>query len=132
MRYFIVQQGSDIITAEKFEKPTFVYRQKNGMIVACSERLAQGILSEDGSTIYQLHGKDSLNLENEILAIETVMTEYDNVVAGIIFEDIEDTQPVVPEDTTEEKILTRAELTAEVNSLKQELQQIKTQTLGVE
>lgn len=131
MVYIKVMQGDTVITAEAHETPVYVCKQKNGIIKRCSEQSAQGILSLDGSTIYQLDGKDSLNLDNGYTAEFTYMTVYEEIIAGITEEDTEDTDPVVPDDTTEEEILTRAELTAKVKALEEELSAAKI-LLGVE
>ena len=131
MVYIKVMQGDTVITAEAHENPVFVCRQKNGIIKRCTEQQAQGILSLDGSTIYQLDGKDSLNLDNGYTAEFTYMTVYEEILAGITEEDTEDINPDVPEDTPEEEILTRAELTAKVKALEEELLAAKI-LLGVE
>lgn len=131
MVYIKVMQGDTVITAEAHENPVYVCKQKNGIIKRCTELQAQGILSLDGSTIYQLDGKDSLNLDNEYTAEFTYMTVYEEIIAGITEEDTEDTNPDVPEDTSEEEILTRAELTAKVKALEEELAAAKI-LLGVE
>lgn len=131
MVYIKVMQGDTVVTAEAHETPVYVCRQKNGIIKRCTEQSAQGILSLDGSTIYQLEGKDSLNLDNGYTADFTYMTVYEEIIAGITEEDTEDTNPDVPEDTPEEEILTRAELTAKVKALEEELLAAKI-LLGVE
>ena len=131
MVYIKVMQGDTVVTAEAHENPVYVCRQKNGVIVRCSKQNAQGILSLDGSTIYQLEGKESLNLDNGYTADYTYMTVYEEIVAGATEEDAEDTTPEVPEDTPEEEILTRAELTAKVKALEEELMAAKI-LLGVE
>lgn len=131
MVYIKVMQGDTVVTAEAHETPVYVCRQKNGIIKRCIEQNAQGILSLDGSTIYQLEGKDSLNLDNGYTADFTYMTVYEEIIAGITEEDTEDTNPDVPEDTPEEEILTRAELTAKVKALEGELSAAKI-LLGVE
>lgn len=131
MVYIKVMQGDTVFTAEAHENPVYVCRQKNGIIKRCTEQSAQGILSLDGSTIYQLEGKDSLNLDNGYTADFTYMTVYEEIIAGITEEDTEDINPDVPEDTPEEEILTRAELTAKVKALEEELLAAKI-LLGVE
>ena len=131
MVYIKVMQGDTVVTAEAHETPVYVCRQKNGIIKRCTEQSAQGILSLDGSTIYQLEGKDSLDLDNGYTADFTYMTVYEEIIAGITEEDTEDTNPDVPEDTPEEEILTRAELTAKVKALEEELLAAKI-LLGVE
>ena len=131
MVYIKVMQGDTVFTAEAHENPVYVCRQKNGIIKRCTEQSAQGILSLDGSTIYQLEGKDSLDLDNGYTADFTYMTVYEEIIAGITEEDTEDINPDVPEDTPEEEILTRAELTAKVKALEEELLAAKI-LLGVE
>lgn len=131
MVYIKVMQGDTVFTAEAHENPVYVCRQKNGIIKRCTEQSAQGILSLDGSTIYQLEGKDSLNLDNGYTADFTYMTVYEEIIAGITEEDTEDINPDVPEDTPEEEILTRAELTVKVKALEEELTAAKI-LLGVE
>ena len=101
----------------------------NGVLVRCTERKAQGILSIDGGTVYQLHEKETL--ENATMTAMVITTEYLSLVDTLDKEDIEDTDPVVPEDTTEEEVLTRAELTAKVTALETELAAAKI-LLGVE
>lgn len=82
------------------------------------KRKAQGILSIDGGTVYQLYEKEAL--ENATMtAMVITTTEYLSLVDTL--EDTEDTDPVVSEDTTEEEVLTRAQLTAKVTALETEL-----------
>ncbi len=126
MVYIKVMQGDTLITAEAHDSPAYVCRQtKNNLIVRCSEQNAQGILSLDGSTVYQLDGKASLGLEDGCTAYYIYMTDYEEIIAGMESTDEEDTNPIVPEDTTEEEILTRAELTAKVLSLEEQLEAAK-------
>ena len=103
----------------------------NEIAVRCSEVKAQGVLSLDGSTTYQLYGKTEM--PNVTLTAQLItMAEYDNLMLDYEEpEDTEDTNPEVPEDTTEEEILTRAELTAKVAALEEELTAAKI-LLGVE
>lgn len=122
MVYIKVMQGDEVITAEAHDSPIYVCRQaKNGILVRCSEQKAQGILSLDGSTVYQLDGKASLGLEDGCTAYYIYLTDYEEIIAGLENTDEEDTNPEVPEDTTEEQILTRAELTAKVTALEEKL-----------
>ncbi len=82
-------------------------------------------MSLDGSTVYQLDGKTSLSLENGYMAYLIYVTDYENIIAEMEGKDEEDTNPEVPEDTTGDEILTRAELTAKVLLLEEELQAAK-------
>ena len=112
MRYYKVLLNETVLTAEAHEKPAFVKLQtKNNIKVRCSEHYAQGIISLDGSEVYQLPGKAALP-DVEKIAVEITMTEYEEIIS----EEPEDETPVIPEDETEEP-LTRAELTAKVKAL---------------
>ncbi len=126
MVYIKVMQGDTLITAEAHDSPTYVCRQaRNNLIVRCSEQNAQGILSLDGSTVYQLDGKAAMGLEDGCTAYYIYLTDYEEIIADLENTDEEDTAPDVPEDTTEDEILTRAELTAKVLQLEEELQAAK-------
>ena len=135
MLYYKIVQGEKTVTAEAHENPVYVCRQANGVLVRCSEGNAQGILSLDGSTVYQLNGKPSLDLEDGYTAYEIYGTEYEEIIAGLSGEgggkDPEDTDPVVPGGTDENTVLTRAELTVKVTVLEDELKAAKI-LLGVE
>lgn len=125
MVYIKVMQGDTLITAEAHDSPVYVHRQKNNLIVRCSEQNAQGILSLDGSTVYQLEGKASLGLEDGMTASYIYQTDYETIIAGVEDTDKEDTEPEVPADSSADDILTRAELTAKVKELEEELQAAK-------
>lgn len=133
MLYVKIMEGDTVVTAEAHESPVFICRQeKNNILVRCPEVHAQGILSLDGSTVYQLDGKPSLDLDNGYTAYPTVMTEYEEIVNNQTQEeDTEDENPEIPEGTDERTVLTRAELTAKVTELADELQAAKI-LLGVE
>lgn len=130
MIYIKVLKDDTVVAVEAHPSPVYVYKQANGVLVRCTERKAQGILSIDGGTVYQLHEKEAL--ENATMtAMVITTTEYLSLVDTLDKEDTEDTDPVVPEDTTEGEVLTRAELTAKVSALETELVAAKI-LLGVE
>lgn len=130
MIYIKVLKDDTVVAVEAHPSPVYVYKQANGVLVRCTERKAQGILSIDGGTVYQLYEKEAL--ENATMtAMVITTTEYLSLVDTLDKEDTEDTDPVVPEDTTEEEVLTRAELTAKVTALETELAAAKI-LLGVE
>ena len=119
-----------MIAVEAHPAPVYVYKQGNGVLVRCSEKKAQGILSIDGSTVYQLYDKEAL--ENATMtAMVITTTEYLTLVDELEKEDTEDTEPEIPDDTAEEEVLTRAQLTAKVAALEEELAATKV-LLGVE
>lgn len=125
MVYIKVMQGDTLITAEAHDSPVYVRRQKNNLIVRCSEQNAQGILSLDGAVVYQLEEKASLGLENSMIASYIYQIDYETIIAGVEDTDREDTEPEVPADSSADDILTRAELTAKVKELEEELQAAK-------
>lgn len=130
MIYIKVLKDDTVVAVEAHPSPVYVYKQANGVLVRCTERKAQGILSIDGGTVYQLYEKEAL--ENATMtAMVITTTEYLSLVDTLDKEDTEDTDPVVPEDTTEEEVLTRAQLTAKVTALETELAAAKI-LLGVE
>lgn len=115
MIWIKIMDGETLIAAEAHEKPQFVRRQRNGAIVLCDEAFAQGIVSKDGTVIYQLDGKASLGIDGCSTAYQIYGTEYDELIREV--PDIEDDAPELPPDTQEDRILTRAELTARVQEL---------------
>ncbi len=119
MHYFKIMQGNEVVTAEAHENPVYICRQaKNNILVRCPDVHAQGVLSLDGSTVYQLDGKTSLGLDNGYTAYPTVMTEYEEIIRNMEpAPDPEDDAPEIPEDSDQERIMTRAELTAKVAEL---------------
>ena len=130
MIYIKVLKDDTVVAVEAHPSPVYVYKQANGVLVRCTERKAQGILSIDGGTVYQLYEKEALaNATMTAMVITT--TEYLSLVDALDKEDTEDTDPVVPEDTTEEEVLTRAQLTAKVTALETELAAAKI-LLGVD
>ena len=130
MIYIKVLKDDTVVAVEAHPSPVYVYKQANGVLVRCTERKAQGILSIDGGTVYQLHEKEAL-VNATMTAMVITTTEYLSLVDTLDKEDTEDTDPVVPEDTTEEEVLTRAELTAKVTALETELAAAKI-LLGVD
>lgn len=127
MIYIKVLKDDAVVAVEAHPSPVYVYKQANGVLVRCTERKAQGILSIDGSTVYQLYEKEAL-ANATMIAMVITTTEYLSLVDTL---DKEDTEPEIPEDTTEEEVLTRAELTAKVAALGEELAATKV-LLGVE
>lgn len=127
---------NELIGAEQIENPVYVYQQKNGYIVRTNSTVkAQGILSADSSLIYQLSDKDALTTAEPFnTAVIVPVAEYENCLLelkGSEDVDEEDNNPVVPDDTDSSAVLTRAELTAKVTALEEELAAAKI-LLGVE
>lgn len=125
----ILSSDNTIASVEAIEDPGYVRIQtKNQMLVRCSEPQAQGILSADGSNVYQLQGREALDGEHKT-AVIIPMVEYEELSSEYI--DPEDTTPVIPEETPESEVLTRAQLTEKVSSLEEQLRAAKI-LLGVD
>ena len=118
MIYIKIIDDSGIITAvEAISGPIYVWAQpRNGRVLRCVEPVAQGIVSADGTVIYQLEGREILPNTSGTAAVITT-AEYQELLASMDQTDTEDTAPEIPEGTEEENIMTRAELTAKVNEL---------------
>ncbi len=123
MIYLKILEGDDI-SLYAIEDPIYVLRQTNGQIVRCEGgKKVQGILSPDGSEIWQLPGRESLG-EDYPVAQEITMAEYDELLAlqnQPEEPDPEDTDPEIPEGVDPATVLTRAELTEKVNELDEAL-----------
>lgn len=107
MKWYRLYSAGESIGAEAIEEPVFVYRQANGVIDICNEAHAQGVVSADESTYYQLAGRDSLGNGYAVTAEEISGTEYDEIVREL--PDPEDTEPEVTKQG--KYIMTREELT---------------------
>lgn len=122
MIYIKIIDDKGVITSlEAHSDPSYVGVQfRNGRVLRCVEPVAQGILSVDGMVIYQLEGRPSLPGTSGTAVVITT-AEYEDLLASLGKTDAEDTAPVVPEGIEEESIMTRAELTAKVLALEEEL-----------
>lgn len=126
-----IMSGETMIGLEAIDSPVYVMLQKNNIVVRCLEPMAQGIVSLDNSEIYQLEGKTSLG-DGYSLAVPITLAEYDELAANYEGNtDKEDTDPEIPEGTDEGDVLTRAQLTAKVANLEEQLAATKI-LLGVE
>ena len=99
-------------TVEAHADPVYVRMTKYGIYI-CEERDAQGVASLDGSEIYQLDGKPSLDLDNGLTAFTMYEAEYEEWIETHGVPDPEDEDPEIPEGD-EDVPMTRAELTAKV------------------
>ena len=131
MLYIKILSGDTVVGAEAIKTPAYVKHQaRNNIIVRCSEPQAQGILSLDSSTVYQLEGCEQLP-GVELTAVKITMAEYEELISNQTPTDPEDEDPVIPDGGSESDILTRAELTEKVLALEDELTAAKI-LLGVE
>lgn len=120
MLYLKILKDGETVAAEAHESPQYV-KQKNRLLLRCSEREAQGILSLDSAVVYQLDGKEAIQPPPEYTSCIITMAEYDEISDKLGGNDEEDNNPEVPPDTEETEILTRAELTEKVIALEEKL-----------
>ena len=138
MKYIKVY-GTDgtIVAAEAIEAPAYVrLQEKNGFMVRCAELKAQGILSADGGTIYQLEGKDPLEGKT-LTAVFIDVTEYTVLSETLGSDDTTEddtTEDGATEDQTNEgttSVMSRAEMATRIIALEEQLAAAKI-LLGVE
>lgn len=119
MRWFkLLDNSGKIIGAEAIEEPSFVVRLKNGTVQTTgNERTAQGVVSADGSALYQLVGRPLLNDPDvRCMAQEITEGEYQEIMQDP--PDPEDDDPEIPDGSDPEtKPMSRAELTEAVEAL---------------
>lgn len=122
MRYFKVMNSTgEIVAVEQHENPAYVrWQVRNSLKILCSETLAQGIVSLDGSTVYQLEGRDALPLEGLLTAVMISQVDYEALINQVA--DPEDSSPAIPEDTNATAVMTRAQLTEKVNELSEAIE----------
>lgn len=140
MRYIkILGADGSVVAAEAIETPVYVrIQEKNGLIVRCPEMNALGILSADGGTIYQLEGKAPLD-GKDMTAIFIDVTEYTVLSESLGASDGDDAddgddaggETAGEDQPTGGTVMTRAEMSARIIALEDELKAAKIM-LGVE
>lgn len=86
--------GNTVIDA--IETPSYVrYQTRNKRLIACDDLLAQGIISSDGSEIYQIEGRASIG-NNECTSV--VLVEIDAEEYEILKESVVANRPVKIEE----------------------------------
>ena len=125
MKWYRLYGAGESIGAEAIEEPMFIHRQANGVIDLCNEAHAQGVVSANESTYYQLAGKESLGPGYAVTAEEISGAEYDEIMRDL--PDPEDEEPEVPEGSADPDLMTRVELTAKVREQDAEIQSLNEQ-----
>lgn len=133
MKYIKVY-GTDgtVVAAEAIENPAYVcLQEKNGLVIRCTEQRAQGILSADGGTVYQLEGKTPLE-GKELTAAYIDVTEY-TVLSEALGGDGDTDEPTGDDQETGDTttVMSRAEMAQRIISLEEQLEAAKI-LLGVE
>ena len=69
MVYFkILSADGTVKSVEALADPVYVcWQTRNGILIRCDKRDAQGVMSGDGNTIYQLQGKQLSGVESDEL-----------------------------------------------------------------
>lgn len=82
--YFIklLADGDVIVAVESLEEPEYV-REENGHKIRCTEHYAQGVISQDGGTVYQLKDRPQLSGEQLLTAVFIADDEYEHLAAEI-------------------------------------------------
>lgn len=120
----ILDAEGQVTSIEVLDPPVYVYIQpRNGALLRCVQPLGQGLLSADGSVIYQLPDKAVIP---QAVATAVIITEaeYYELEATLDQPDVEDATPEVPEGTDEASIMTRAQLTQSVTELQEAMEMI--------
>ena len=129
MVYFkILSADGTVKSVEALADPVYVcWQTRNGILVRCEKQDAQGIMSGDGNTIYQLQGKQLSGVESDELlsAVSITLAEYEELAAQIgttdTADDTDSDDEVSEASDTGAEILTRAQLTEKVLALEDEL-----------
>ena len=117
---------------EALADPVYVcWQTRNGILIRCDKRDAQGVMSGDGNTIYQLQGKQLSGVGSEELlsAVSITLAEYEELAAQVGTTDPDDDTPVNPPDDPGTEILTRAQLTEKAS--KDAMSQMLTATRNI-
>jgi len=111
--YFIkLLENDEVVGAEQLEVLEYVRQDTNGNNIRCSVLSAQGIISLDGGSIYQLDGKPAM-VGGYKIAVFIDGDEYSEIIQELQDEDPDDDIPASDE------ALTREELTAKVAKLEE-------------
>lgn len=90
--YKIFGKDGSVIAAEQIEDVSYVcYQASNNTVLRCSRVKAQGIISADGSQIYQLYGYTPMP-GDYLVADPITQTEYDILIEELDIDD-DDTEP---------------------------------------
>lgn len=121
MRYIkLLADGDVIVAVEELEEPEFV-REESGHKIRCSEYYAQGVLSADGGTVYQLRNKPALSGEQLLTAVFIAEDEYERLQAEIEAPPEESQEDPAEEPVPSETVLANAQVKALLLRLEQRI-----------
>lgn len=125
MVYLKIQDADGIVVGvEEIKDPSYAcYQKRNNIVILCSEKEAQGILSVNENTIYQIHGREKLQGIEEKLLDAFFIDDFEYEVLKNQIGEMPDNTESSMEDTEieESKVLTSAELARRVKALEETL-----------
>ena len=124
-----------VVGVELAEEFVFIkYQDKNQIIIRCSEKEAQGVISaESDSTIYQLLDKEKIKgVDGDVLTAKFICKEdYENLQAlfsnGDKKDDSSSTEPDKDDNSDTSDVMTTAQMRATIISLSSDVKDLKEQ-----
>lgn len=121
MRYIkLLADGDVIVAVEQIDEPEYV-REEAGHKIRCTEHYAQGVISADGGTVYQLKDRPKLSGEQLLTAVFIADDEYEHLLAEIEEPAEDPVQEEPDEPALSESVLSNAEFKAMLLSLEKRL-----------
>lgn len=113
MRYIKLLAAGDVIVAVEAleDDPAFV-REEGGHKIRCTEHQAQGVISQDGGTVYQLKDRPKLSGEQLLTAVFIADDEYEHLAAEITAPEPDTGDGSPTEETPTETPMSNAQMKA--------------------
>ena len=111
-----VLRNGEIIDA--LNSPVYVrYQQRNGIIIQCEENIAQGVLSSDGSTVYQIEGREQMAGESPdtVVLAEISQDEFETIKSAL--DALVQENPNAPEQSAADSQVLSLVLEAKIKTL---------------
>ena len=111
-----VLRNGEIIDA--LNSPVYVrYQQRNGIIIQCEENIAQGVLSSDGSTVYQIEGREQMAGESPdtVVIAEISQDEFETIKSAL--DALVQENPNAPEQSAADSQVLSLVLEAKIKTL---------------
>jgi len=129
--YIELQSNGTTVGAEALENPVYIkYQDKNKMLLRCNQKEAQGIMSADNNTIYQLKDKPELKgvEENILNAFFISKEDYENIKVTLPDIDEEETEEHSPDEEQQEtNTMNTAQMRAEIIKLTESVKTLQEQ-----
>ena len=138
MKYIKVMSADDtVVGVELAEEFVFIkYQDKNQIIIRCSEKEAQGVISaESDNTIYQLLDKEKIKgVDGDVLTAKFICKEdYENLQALFSDDNKKDdsssteSEPDKDDNSDTSNVMTTAQMRATIISLSSDVKDLKKQ-----